>query len=73
MYYVENSHEPIIEREIFERVQTEIARRRELGIFANPRVKTNCFTGKIVCAQCEKNTFAAAYFQYIFPDAGYRK
>lgn len=55
MYYVENSHEPIIEREIFERVQTEIARRRELGIFANPRVKTNCFTGKIVCAQCEKN------------------
>lgn len=55
MYYVEHSHEPIIDREIFERVQAEIARRRELGIFANPRVKTNCFTGKIVCAHCEKN------------------
>lgn len=55
MYYVENSHEPIIDREIFERVQAEITRRRELGIFANPRVKTNCFTGKIVCAHCEKN------------------
>lgn len=55
MYYVEHSHEPIIEREIFERVQTEIARRRELGIFANPRVKTNCFTGKIVCTHCERN------------------
>lgn len=55
MYYVENSHEPIIDKEIFNQVQAEIARRRELGIFANPRVKTNCFTGKIVCAHCEKN------------------
>lgn len=55
MYYVEHSHEPIIDREIFERVQQEIARRRELGIFANPRVKTNCFTGKIVCVHCGRN------------------
>ncbi|MDE7194297.1 MAG: zinc ribbon domain-containing protein, partial [Oscillospiraceae bacterium] len=36
-------------------VQAEIARRRELGIFANPRVKTNCFTGKIACVHCGKN------------------
>lgn len=55
MYYVENSHEPIIDREIFDTVQAEIARRRELGIFANPRVKTNCFTGKILCVHCGKN------------------
>lgn len=55
MYYVENSHEAIIDKEVFERVQREIARRRELGIFANPAVKTNCFTSKLLCAHCSRN------------------
>lgn len=54
-YFVENSHEAIIEPEVFERVQQEIKRRRELGIFAAGAVKTNCFTSKIKCEKCGKN------------------
>ena len=54
-YYVENSHEAIIDKEIFERVQQEITRRRELGIFASGAVETNCFTSKIKCERCGKN------------------
>ncbi|MBD5129140.1 MAG: recombinase family protein [Ruminococcaceae bacterium] len=54
-YFVENSHEPIISVEIFERVQQEIKRRRELGIFASGAVETSCFTSKIRCGLCGKN------------------
>lgn len=54
-YYVENSHEPIISLEMFEQVQQEIKRRRELGIFASGAVETNCFTSKIHCGICGKN------------------
>lgn len=53
-YYVENSHEAIIDPEIFEQVQREIKRRRELGIFASGAVETNCFTSKIQC-RCGRN------------------
>lgn len=54
-YFVENSHEAIISAEVFERVQREIDRRRELGIFASGAVETNCFTSKIRCGKCGKN------------------
>lgn len=54
-YFVENSHEPIIPEEVFERVQQEIKRRRELGIFASGAVQTSCFTSKIRCGFCGKN------------------
>ncbi len=54
-YFVENSHEPIISEEIFEKVQQEIKRRRELGIFASGAVVTSCFTSKIRCGCCGKN------------------
>lgn len=54
-YFVENSHEPIISEEVFERVQQEIKRRRELGIFASGAVQTSCFTSKIRCGFCGKN------------------
>lgn len=53
-YYVEGSHEPIIDMETFQRVQTEISRRKKLGIFASG-VPTNCFTSKIHCEKCGKN------------------
>lgn len=53
-YYVECSHEAIIDMETFRRVQTEIKRRREAGIFASG-VPTNCFTSKIHCEKCGKN------------------
>ena len=54
-YYVENSHEAIIDKETFDWVQEEIARRRALGVFANKSIKTNCFTSKIKCNKCGKS------------------
>ena len=51
-YWVENSHEAIIDLETYEKVQAEIARRRELGVFANPSINTTCFTSKIKCGNC---------------------
>jgi site-specific DNA recombinase len=51
-YYVENTHESIIDKETFDYVQAEIARRKELGPFANKSLDTCCFTGKIKCPHC---------------------
>lgn len=45
-YYVENTHEPIIDKETFDYVQQEMARRKELGALANKSLNTTCFTGK---------------------------
>ncbi len=55
MYYVSDSHEAIIDKETFDRVQEEIARRYELGIFASGAVVTNCFTSRIRCEKCGRN------------------
>lgn len=54
-YFVESSHEPIIDRAVFDEVQQEIKRRREMGIFASGAVVTNCFTSKIQCEKCGRN------------------
>jgi len=54
-YWVEDSHEAIIDLETFEKVQAEIARRRELGAFANPAINTGCFTSKIKCGTCGRS------------------
>ena len=51
-YFVENTHEPIIDMETFQYVQDEIARRKELGALANKSLNTTCFTGKIKCPHC---------------------
>lgn len=51
-YFVENTHEPIIDMETFQYVQDEIARRKELGALANKSLNTCCFTGKIKCPHC---------------------
>lgn len=51
-YYVPNTHEAIIDKETFDFVQAEMARRRELGPLANKALNTTCFTGKIKCAFC---------------------
>lgn len=51
-YFVENTHEPIIDMETFRYVQDEIARRKELGALANKSLNTCCFTGKIKCPHC---------------------
>jgi hypothetical protein len=52
MYYAENTHPAIIDQETFDKVQTEIARRRELGVFANWSINTTCFTSKVKCGNC---------------------
>lgn len=51
-YLVEGHHEAIIDKETFAYVQAEMARRRELGPFANKHLDTCCFTGKIKCPYC---------------------
>lgn len=51
-YFVENTHEPIIDMKTFRLVQDEMARRRELGPFANKSLNTTCFTRKLRCGKC---------------------
>ena len=54
-YYVEDTHEPIIDMETFQSVQSEMARRRELGALANKSLNITCFTSKIKCEKCGKS------------------
>lgn len=51
-YWVENTHEAIIDKATFDYVQGEMARRRELGPLANKSLNITCFTGKIKCEKC---------------------
>jgi len=51
-YFVENTHEALIDMETYQYVQDEIARRKELGPLANKSLNTCCFTGKIKCPYC---------------------
>ncbi len=48
-YYVTNSHEPIIGADLFDLVQTEIARRKSLG---NRYSGNGIFASRIICADC---------------------
>jgi len=55
-YYVENSHEAIIPREIFMRVQEELIQRRVVHTSPNGKTRTfsstHCFSNIIICAGC---------------------
>lgn len=51
-YFVEGTHEAIIDMETFQYVQAEMQRRRELGALANKSLNTCCFTGKLKCPFC---------------------
>ena len=51
-YYVEGTHEAIIDMETFQYVQEEMARRKELGAFANKSLNITCFTSKLKCSTC---------------------
>ena len=53
-YYVENNHEPIISKELYEEVQAEFERRREKHCKITIPQKY-AFTGKIECGLCGKN------------------
>lgn len=51
-FYVEDNHEPIIDKATFDYVQAEMARRKELGAFANKSLNITCFTSKLKCGRC---------------------
>ena len=51
-YYVEDTHEAIIDMETFQYVQEEMSRRKELGAFANKSLNITCFTSKLKCSKC---------------------
>lgn len=54
-YYVENSHEPIIDRETFEKVQEEIARRKTLHESKHVKAigeDSKPFVGLLICGIC---------------------
>lgn len=53
-YYVQDSHELIISKEIFERVQAEIERRKN-GIKLSDTTIRGVFSGLITCACCGKH------------------
>ena len=55
-YWVENTHEAIVDRETFECVQREIARRKELCL---PPI--SCFTKKIRCPFCRHSYVYRTY------------
>ena len=54
-YYVADTHEALIDKETFDYVQSEMARRRELGPLANKSLNITCFTGKIKCEKCGRS------------------
>ena len=51
-YFVENTHEEIIDMKTFRHVQDEMKRRQELGPLANKSLNITCFTRKIKCGKC---------------------
>ena len=53
-YYVEGTHPVIIEKELFNKVQEEIERRKALGYRANQSLAFSCFTAKLHCSICGK-------------------
>ena len=54
-YFVAGTHEAIIDMETFDRAQSEIARRKELGPLANKSLNVTCFTRKLKCPYCGKS------------------
>lgn len=50
MYFIENDHEPIISKKMFDEVQAEIIRRHEINHYYNNPKKESPFTHKLICA-----------------------
>ncbi len=74
-YYVENTHPAIIDKATFDYVQSEIARRRKLGCFANKALNLSCFTSKLKCANCGRSYVRSARKrgQYVLWTCGSKK
>lgn len=54
-YYAKNTHPAIISEETFNKVQEIMQKKRKLGAFANPHIKTNTLTSKIKCKHCNRS------------------
>ena len=54
-FLVTDAHEAIVDRETFERVQSEIKRRQEAYTQKNAGKEAGLFTGKIVCGNCGRH------------------
>jgi len=52
MYYVEDDHEPIVSRGVFEKAGERLRRDAELGVYANRNITRNEFSQKIICKGC---------------------
>lgn len=59
-YYVEGTHSAIIDKATFDYVQEEMARRRELGCFANKALNLTCFSTKMKCGNCGRSYVRSA-------------
>src|SRR5699024_1299389 len=64
-------HEAIIPMEVYQAVQEEKVRRRELGALANWSINTSCFTSRIKCPLCGKNYRRSGKRQRKNPDEVY--
>lgn len=54
-YFIENTHQAIIPKEMFDQVQEELQRRKETGVFGNPSIQTSELTSKIRCSFCGRS------------------
>ncbi len=74
-YYVEDTHPAIIDKETFDFVQAEMARRRELGCFANKALNLTFFSTKIKCGNCGRSFLRSARKrgQYVIWTCGSKK
>ncbi|MGV3103801.1 recombinase family protein [Rothia sp. 32237D007AR] len=55
LYRVDNAVPAIIDRSLFDQVQEERQRRRELGARANWAIPTTCFTSRVKCGICGRS------------------
>jgi DNA invertase Pin-like site-specific DNA recombinase len=58
-YYIKNNHQPIIDRETFDKVQAMIKESYEFNPIAHKMVKPSCFSEKIKCGKCGQNYIKA--------------
>lgn len=72
-YYVEGSHEAIIDRQTFDKVQSEIERRKSIWLNHKPSdgKSENFFTGMVVCGICgyhygRKHQRCQSYLSYLW-------
>ena len=54
-YYVENNHDPIIPRDVWQAVQDKIREAHEYNPTVHRIVKPSVFSGKIICGKCGYN------------------